>query len=73
MPGPLPLLVPARSQQLPLPLGPVTDPVPAAPHSLTAILAPQQVWRSLSPTAQAQVRRTLLQLVQEVTREPAER
>jgi len=58
-------------RQLALPLDPLdppealpsTNPTPPAP-ALT--LTTQQVWTTLSPTAQAQLRQTILRILQEV-------
>jgi hypothetical protein len=61
-------LSPPTPRQLPLPFDP-----PEALSSTTRTPAPaltmtvQQVWATLSPTAQAQLRQTVLRILQEVT------
>lgn len=61
-------LPPCRpSHQLPLPLeAPLARPTPSRP---TITLTLRQVWASLSPSLQAQVRQTLLRVMQEIVRD----
>jgi hypothetical protein len=54
-----------HNDQLVLPLPELLSPPPCL--SLAPLpLPPQQLWTSLSPTLQAQVRQTLLRIIQEV-------
>ena len=55
---------PPPPHQLPLPL---TMPLPRAPLTGAPVLPPA-VWASLLPADQARLRRTLIALLQEVTR-----
>ena len=57
-------------RQLTLPWPELEPPRPQLPSD-GPILPPQQVWPSLTPTLQAQVRTTILRLIQEVLHEPA--
>ena len=68
LPARLPLPLP---QQLVLPLWPPGEPAEdpprgPAPDEDTGGVLPHQVWSQLSPTEQRQIRRTLLQVLQEV-------
>ncbi len=53
-------------RQLALPLDPPEALPSTTPPALAITLTPQQVWTTLSPTAQAQLRLTLLRILQEV-------
>ncbi len=55
----------SRLQQLPLPWTPPNRAPPAQPLA-PPLVPPQQVWTSLSPALKAQVRGTLLHVLQEV-------
>ena len=57
-----------RSHQLVLPLAP-PGPGYAPPPLPVATVSPRQVWASLGPTGQGQLRQLLLRIVQEVVRE----
>ncbi len=60
-------------RQLPLPLAPPAT-RPAAPTSLPLVaVATPHVWRSLSPAAQAHLRQTLRQILEEVVHDGPER
>jgi len=64
MPPPPPALALPPAEQLVLPLGP---PPVSAPRPTTAlVLAPAQLWPSLPAVLRAQLRRALIQLLQEV-------
>ncbi len=67
MPPPAPR-VNQESSQLPLPLElPAPTPAPPAPP----ILRPAQLWPSLPPDRQHQIRQAILWIVQEVARDAA--
>ena len=53
------------TQQLPLPLAPL-NPTPLPLPPTLATLPSQRIWASLSAPSQAQVRRTLIHILQEV-------
>jgi hypothetical protein len=55
------------SRQLPLPLAPFAPPPPLPPA--TRRVRPQRVWGCLSPAAQAQIRHTVWQVLEEVVRD----
>jgi hypothetical protein len=57
-------LPPPTERQLPLPLAPVSEPPSLA--GLGPALLPRKVWRSLTVTAQDQVRLTALRVLREV-------
>jgi hypothetical protein len=59
------------SRQLALPLPPVAPlaPDPPAAPPLPAPVCPTRVWAGLPPTAQAQLRRTMRQVFEEVVRD----
>jgi hypothetical protein len=57
-------LPPPTERQLALPLAPVSEPPSLA--GLGPALLPRKVWRSLTVTAQDQVRRTALRVLREV-------
>jgi hypothetical protein len=61
---------PPAPRQLPLPLA-VPDPMPRLLPSDLATLSPPQIWPTLAPPLQAQVRLTLLHIIQEVLADDA--
>jgi hypothetical protein len=54
------------SHQLPLPLPPPPGPAPPALPPDAATLRARQVWRTLPPTLQGQVRQAIRRVIQEV-------
>jgi len=63
MPVPLP---PPAPRQLPLPLPPLQGPAPPRLPPDLATLPSSQIWSTLAPSHQAQVRRVLVQVAREV-------
>ena len=59
---------PTPSRQLALPLLLTEPPPPVLPPDLAAFYPPQ-IWATLTPTAQAQVRTTVRHIIQEVLNE----
>ncbi len=55
------------SQQLPLPLEP--PPSSSRPPRPTITITPRQVWLTLTPTLQAQLRQSLVRIIQESLRD----
>ncbi len=60
--------LPSTSQQLQLPLPPL-NPAPLPLPPTLATLPSQRIWASLSAPSQAQVRQTLIHILQEVLNE----
>jgi hypothetical protein len=73
---PIPLTLTPPPQQLVLPLWRWEEPAEAPPllpvsNDEVVCVAPHHVWTQLSPTQQLQLRRALLQVLQEVVYDPA--